>query len=110
MLSLLTAAALSLAPHSLETHHDYRLATSNGPQTARFEKACQPGEGVTVCAPRANAPLRWRITTEDLTAQDRAKGHHLAALRTQHAHCANPVEDGLRCVKPTPARTFTLGN
>lgn len=110
MLALLTAAALSLAPHALETHHDYRLATSNGPQAARTEKDCRATEGMVVCANRAKAQLRWRITSDDLDAQDSAKGHHVTALRTQHLRCANPVEDGLRCVKPVPARSFALGN
>lgn len=110
MLVLLTAAALTLAPHSFEKHHDYRLGTSHGPQAARFEKDCQTGKGVTVCAPRAKAQLRWRITSDDLSPQDKATGHHVATLRTQHLRCANPVEDGLRCVKPTPAHSFTLGN
>jgi len=110
MFALLTAAVLSLAPHTLEAHHDYRLTTSNGPQATRVEKDCRATEGMVVCANRAKAHLRWRITSYDLDTQDSAKGHHVTALRTQHLRCANPVEDGLRCIKPTPAHSFTLGN
>lgn len=121
MLVLLTAAALSIIPHTLEPHDNYRLAGNNGPQAAkldgisrterdRYERNCKATQGVTVCANQANAQLRWRITSNDLGPQDKAAGQHVSTLRTQHLRCANPVEDGLRCVKPTPATSFVFGN
>lgn len=121
MLALMTAAALSLIPHTLEPHDNYRLVGNTGSQAAqldgvsrpergRFERDCKPTHGITVCANQANAQLRWRITSNEIGPQDKAAGQHVSALRTQHLHCANPVEDGLRCVKPTPAKSFVLGN
>lgn len=110
MLILLTAAALSLAPHSLEPHHDYRLAHGIAPHGSQFEKACLPAHGMIVCANRADAQRRWRISNDDLTPQDNAKGNNVVAMRLPQARSANPIEDGIRPVRPTALATFAIGN
>jgi hypothetical protein len=110
MLNLLTAAALSVAPHSLEAHHDFRLAQGIAPHASQFEKTCLPTYGMTVCANRAEAQRRWRIINDDLTPQDKANGQHIAAMRVPQLRSANPVEDGIRPVRPTTLASFAIGN
>jgi hypothetical protein len=110
MLTLLTAAALSLGPHSLEPHHDYSLAQDLAMQASQFEKACLPSHGMTVCANRADAQRRWRIENDDLTPRDNAKGHNISAMRMPQLRSGNPSEDGIRLVRPTALATFMLGN
>lgn len=97
MLILLTAAAfLAGSPASGDSHHGFRLPVDIA---VHSESRCPPSRGVTVCANRADAHLRWRAVADE-RAPDRAGGPHIRSLRVQPARCANPVEDGLRCVKP----------
>ncbi len=110
MLSLLTAAALSLAPHSLETHHDYRLAHDIAPDVSQQDKGCRPSHGMTVCANRADAQRRWRISNDRLTPHDTAHGQNVDAMRKPQLRSANPVEDGIRPVRPTTLATFIIGD
>ncbi|CAH0498720.1 hypothetical protein NVSP9465_03814 [Novosphingobium sp. CECT 9465] len=110
MLSLLTAAALSLAPHSLETHHDYRLTHDIAPHVSQQEKGCRPSHGMTVCANRADEQRRWRISNDRLTPQDTAHGQNVNAMRQPQLRSANPVEDGIRSVRPTALANFIIGD
>jgi len=110
MLILLTAAALSLELHSLEPHHDYRLVQGLATHASQFEKACLPSHGMTVCANRADAQRRWRIENDDLTPRDNAKGQNIGAMRLPQLRSANPLEDGIRLVRPSALATFIIGN
>lgn len=94
--TLIAAGALAGAEPAHDSHHGFRLPTN---LTAIEERRCPTSPGVTVCANRAEAQLRWRVVS-DGPQSDHLPRPHVRSLRLQMARCANPVEDGLRCVKP----------
>lgn len=110
MFMVLTAASLmAITPvHLPDAHHGFRLTEDMPAAAGTIEKPCPPGAGMTVCANRAKAQMRWRIALPEPAPETLVPAHH-HALRTQHGRCANPVEEGLRCVRPTPVTRFSLG-
>ncbi|MBF9150476.1 hypothetical protein [Novosphingobium jiangmenense] len=86
-----------------QNHHAFRLP---GPDTITLPKQqrCSAGRELTVCAPQGDGPRLTGHVTE--TAPPR---HH-TVLRIAPSRCANPVEDGLRCVRPTALARVNLGD
>ncbi|HQS70520.1 MAG: hypothetical protein B7Y36_07600 [Novosphingobium sp. 28-62-57] len=101
MLTLLVATLIAAGPLAgteagHDSHHGFRLPAN---MSAQEDRRCPTSPGVTVCANRAEAQLRWRVVT-DGPQSDHLPRPHVRSLRQPMARCANPVEDGLRCVKP----------
>lgn len=126
MLTMLaTALATTLLPASLlmsgtataeDAHHSFRLpadlahpldSPANG-LTGTPSKVCPSTDVVTVCASRSSTNLRFRVPASENSANS-AAGHHLRSLRIQPSRCVNPVEEGLRCIRPVPAARIALG-
>lgn len=119
-----TALATTLIPASHpigatamaeSAHHSFRLPADlsyDSPKSGlstTSTKACPTSQVVTVCANRADRILKLRVPSEDVRTGD-AAGPHLRALRIQPSRCVNPVEEGLRCIRPVPAARISLGN
>lgn len=105
MLTLLTAAAISVGSPVLGIgHQDFRLPVDIA---ARSEARCPGASGVTVCAKRADAQLHWRVA-QDEAVPTQSSTLHVRSLRLQPARCANPVDDGLRCIKPVAFARINL--
>jgi hypothetical protein len=122
MFATALATALVPASHPISSatmaegaHHSFRLPADlsyDGPASGlagTATKVCPTSKVVTVCANRADNNLQLRVTSEDMRASD-AAGPHLRSLRIQPSRCVNPVEEGLRCIRPVPAARITLGN
>ena len=119
LVTTLSPPSLPIGPSAMaeSAHHSFRLPAElahplNVPAsglTGTGSKACPPSQGVTVCANRANTNVQFRVPAEDVRPSD-ASGTHLRALRIQPSRCVNPVEEGLRCIRPVPAARIALGN
>ena len=121
-----TALATTLLPASLparvaataeNAHHSFRLTAdlahpldspANG-LTSTPSKVCPSTDVVTVCANRSSMNLQFRVPASDNSANS-AAGPHLRSLRIQPSRCVNPVEEGLRCIRPVPAARIALGS
>lgn len=125
MLTMLaTALATALPPASLpvsaaatveDAHHSFRLPANlahplESPAsglTGTHSKVCPSTDEVTVCANRSSMNLQFRVPASDNSANS-AAGPHLRSLRIQPSRCVNPVEEGLRCIRPVPAARIAL--
>lgn len=99
MLAFLTISAFSIDTLTVNTAPlDFRL-----PQEAvrSLKPHCQMSNELTVCAHAPNRNTQWRVPSGTL-ATDTVFKQHVRSLRVQVARCSNSVEDGLRCVKPSP--------
>ncbi|MFN3456902.1 MAG: hypothetical protein ACK4Z8_04925 [Novosphingobium sp.] len=121
-----TALATTLLPASLpvsvgataeNAHHSFRLPADlahplDSPAnslTGTPSKVCPSTDVVTVCANRSSMNLQFRVPASDNSANS-AAGPHLRSLRIQPSRCVNPVEEGLRCIRPVPSARIALGN
>ncbi len=108
--TLIAAAPLAGAEPAQDSHHGFRLPaamTLPASIAGSGDRRCPTSPGVTVCANRAEAQLRWRVVSEG-PQSDRQPRPHVRSLRQQVARCANPVEDGLRCVKPVAFTSINI--
>lgn len=99
MLAFLTIAAFSIESLTVNAAPlDFRLPH----EAVRSSKPhCQPTNELTVCAPTPDRHTQWRVPSGNL-ATDTVLKQHVRNLRLPVTRCSNPVEDGLRCVKPSP--------
>lgn len=102
MLKILAAIVLTTGtPHDLESHHDFRLPHMETAAPAA-DRRCTGNRELTVCAKQGESP---RLISREVNL---AQPRHLALLRIAPSHCANPVENGLRCIRPTVFTRFNL--
>jgi hypothetical protein len=104
MLKMLAAIVLTTgAPEVAQNHHAFRLPAPDQTIPTRPQR-CSAARQLTVCAPQGDGP---RVTGH---STDTAPPRHRAVLRIAPSRCANPVEDGLRCIRPTTIARINLDN
>ncbi|MGE8134566.1 hypothetical protein ACQKO5_13220 [Novosphingobium subterraneum] len=95
MLKILAAIAVTTGtPQPLEAHHPYRLPETSSPRPVAHDRRCSSTREVTVCAKRGDG---LRLVMDGVEA---GPPLHQAQLRIAPSRCANPVENGLRCIRP----------
>lgn len=95
MLKILAAIAVTTGtPQPLDAHHAYRLPETSAPRSVTPDRRCSSTPEVTVCAKRGDG-IRLVGTGAEVVPP-----LHQAQLRIAPSRCANPVENGLRCIRP----------
>lgn len=106
MLTLLAAVALNaIASWPVAADHELRRPVD---LVSRTERRCPAVPEMTICTRPVDRPEPWRHVAE-AEVREPAANAHVRNLRLQHARCAHPVDDALRCVKPVPFASMILG-